>query len=167
MWNKLFKEFDCDTPHRIRALFSSIFIIQNRMQTAGEKIQTQISIKQWLLLAMVGVCPEPRTLTNIGALMGCSRQNVKKLALALEKQGYVNLVLGGNNSVQVELTEKVTEYAKEMEERHLKTLQLLVKDFSEEEIQQLFYLYSKLYSGIERVENYAKELDEDEKRKEK
>ena len=87
MWNRLLKEFDCDMEHRIQAIFSSIFIMQNRMQTAGEKIQTQISMKQWLLLAMAGSCPEPRTLTNLGTLMGCSRQNVKKLALALEKRG--------------------------------------------------------------------------------
>ena len=85
----------------------------------------------------------------------------------LEKQGYVNLVLGSNNSVHIELTEKVYEYAVEIEERHRKTLQLLFQDFSEEEIEQLFNLYAKLYSGIERVENYAKKLDEDENRKEK
>lgn len=166
MWNKLFKEFDCDTGHRIQAIFSSIFIMQNRMQTAGEKIQTQISMKQWLLLAMAGSCPEPRTLTNLGTLMGCSRQNVKKLALALEKQGYVELILGSNNSVQVQFTGKAFEYAKEMEERHAKTLQLLFEDFSEDEIQQLFHLYSKLYAGIERVENYAKELTDNEKSEE-
>lgn len=166
MWNRLFKEFDCDTEHRIQAIFSSIFIMQNRMQTAGEKIQTQISMKQWLLLAMAGSCPKPRTLTNLGTLMGCSRQNVKKLALALEKQGYVELILGSNNSVQVQFTVKAFEYAKEMEERHAKTLQLLFEDFSEQEIEQLFHLYSKLYSGIERVENYAKELTENEKSEE-
>ncbi len=166
MWKQLFEEYDCDTPHRIQAIFSSIFVMQNRMQTAGEKIQTEISMKQWLLLAMTGSCPEPRTLTSLGTLMGCSRQNVKKLALALEKQGYVRLVLGGNNSVQIELTEKVAEYAKEMEERHAQTLQLLFKDFSEEEIKQLFHLYSKFYAGIERVENYAKELTEYEKSEE-
>ncbi len=166
MWNRLFKEFDCDTEHRIQAIFSSIFIMQNRMQTAGEKIQTQISMKQWLLLAMAGSCPEPRTLTNLGTLMGCSRQNVKKLALALEKQGYVELILGSNNSVQVQFTVKAFEYAKEMEGRHAKTLQLLFEDFSEQEIEQLFHLYSKLYSGIERVENYAKELTENEKSEE-
>lgn len=158
MWNSLFREFDCDTPHRVQAVFSSIFILQNRMQTAGEKIQTQISMKQWLLLAMLGCCPQPHTLTNVGTLMGCSRQNVKKLALALEKQGFVRLIAGDSNSVQLELTEKVAEYAQEIGERHTRTLQLLFEDFSEEEIEQLFRLYAKLYAGVERVEKYAKEL---------
>ena len=159
MWNRLLEEFDCDTPHRIQAVFSSIFILQNRMQTAGERIQTQISMKQWLLIAMLGCCPQPRTLTNVGVLMGCSRQNVKKLALALETQGFVRLIAGDSNSVQIELTEKVAEYAQEMGERHARTLQLLFEDFTEEEIEQLFRLYAKLYAGVERVEKYAKELN--------
>ena len=155
---EIFEAYDCDTEHRMQAIFSSIFVFQNRMQTAGEKLQTQISMKQWLLLAMVACCPEPRTLTNVGNLMGCSRQNIKKLALVLEKKGFVRLLLGGNNSVCIELTDKVKQYTEEMGERHLQTLKLLFEDFRENEIEQLFHLYSKLYVGIERVEKYAEEL---------
>lgn len=156
--DELFEEYDCDTEHRIQAIFSSIFVFQNRMQTAGEKLQTQISMKQWLLLAMTACCPEPRTLTNIGNLMGCSRQNIKKLALALEKKGFVRLLSGGNNSVHIELTDKAGQYAEEMRERNSHSLELLFADFSEEEIKQLFHFYSKLYAGMERVEQYAEEL---------
>ena len=156
--NESFEQFNCDTTHRMQAIFSSIFVLQNRMQTAGEKLQTKISMKQWLLLAMTACCPEPRTLTNIGNLMGCSRQNVKKLALALEKKGFVHLQLSNNNSVLVELTEEVQRYTKEIGERQMKALSLLFSDFSEEEIEQLFFLYSKLYTGLERVENYAEEI---------
>mgnify|MGYP004535358915 FL=1 len=156
--NASFEQFNCDTTHRMQAIFSSIFVLQNRMQTAGEKLQTKISMKQWLLLAMTACCPEPRTLTNIGNLMGCSRQNVKKLALALEKKGFVHLQLSSNNSVLVELTEDVQRYAEEIGERQMKALSLLFSDFSEEEIGQLFFLYSKLYTGLERVENYAEEV---------
>ena len=157
--NELFEQFNCDTKHRIQAIFSSIFVLQNRIQTAGEKIQTEISMKQWLLLAMTECCPEPRTLTNIGNLMGCSRQNVKKLALALEKKGFVRLLLSSNNSVHIKLTEEVKRYTEEIGERHMKALSLLFADFSEEEIEQLFSLYTKLYAGLEQMENYAGELE--------
>lgn len=156
--NELFEQFNFDTLHRMQAIFSSIFVLQNRMQTAGEKLQTEISMKQWLLLAMTECCQKPRTLTNIGNLMGCSRQNVKKLALALEKKGFVHLQLSNSNSVLVELTEEVQRYTKEIGERQMKALSLLFSDFSEEEIEQLFFLYSKLYTGLERVENYAEEI---------
>lgn len=157
--NELFERFGCDTKHREQAIFSSIFVLQNRMQTAGEKLQTEISMKQWLLLAMTECCPKPRTLTNVGNLMGCSRQNVKKLALALEKKGFVRLQLSGNNSVTIELTKKVKRYTKEIGKRHRMALRLLFADFSEKEIEQLFSLYKKLYAGLERIENYAEKLD--------
>lgn len=158
MYKKLFEVFDSDSKHRIQGIFSSIFILQNRMQTAGEKIQTNISMKQWLLLAMIECCPETPTLTNLGNLMGCSRQNVKKLASALEKQGFVLLSQGGSNSLCVKITDKAIAYGKEMEERNSQTLQLLFADFNDNEIKELFRLYSKLYTGIVRVEKYAKEL---------
>ena len=157
--DKLFEEYNCDTLHRTQAIFSSIFVLQNRLQTAGEKLQTQISMKQWLLLAMTVSCPEPRTLTKVGNLMGCSRQNIKKLALALEKKGFVRLLLGENNSVNIELTDKAGQYDQEVRERQLQFLKLLFSDFNEEEIKLLFCFYAKLFSGIERVEKYAEELD--------
>lgn len=157
--NQLFEIYDCDTTHRVQAIFSSIFILQNRMQTAGEKIQTEISMKQWLLLAMAGCCPEPRTLTNVGNLMGCSRQNVKKLAITLEKKRFIRLLLGANNSVRIELTNKAIKYVDEIGERHSKALSLLFADFNEQEIKLLFSLYKKIYAGIERVENYAEEIE--------
>lgn len=159
MWKDIFESYNCDTMHRMQAIFSSIFVMQNRMQTAGEKIQTQISMKQWLLLAMTDCCKEPRTLTNVGNLMGCSRQNIKKLASALEEKGFVRLLRGGNNSVCIELTKKVSEYENEIGQRRLQVIQMLFKDFSEEEIKQLFILYEKLYTGMEEVEHYADGLD--------
>ena len=157
--NDFFEAFGCDTQHRVQAIFSSIFVLQNRMQTAGEKLQTEISMKQWLLLAMTECCPEPRTLTNIGNLMGCSRQNIKKLASALEKKGFVRLLTGANNSVCIELTDKVNAYSEEMRQRHIQALSLLFADFNDDEIEQLFRFYSKLYAGVERVEQYAEELE--------
>ncbi len=157
--NDFFEAFGCDTQHRVQAIFSSIFVLQNRMQTAGEKLQTEISMKQWLLLAMTECCPEPRTLTNIGNLMGCSRQNIKKLASALEKKGFVRLLTGANNSVCIELTDKVNAYSEEMRQRHIQALSLLFADFNDDEIKQLFRFYSKLYAGVERVEQYAEELE--------
>lgn len=158
--NDIYKSFDIDTEHRIQAVFSSIFILQNRMQTAGEKIQTEISMKQWLLLAITDSCPEPRTLSSVGRLMGCSRQNVKKLAAALEKKGFIRLCSGANNSVCIEMTEKAKVYSEQMSERHITTLKLLFSEFNDKEIAQLFRLYKKLYAGMELVEKFAEETDE-------
>jgi len=60
-----------------------------------------------------------QNLTNVGNLMGCSRQNVKKLALALEKKGFVRLLSSSNNSVLIELTEEAKRYEKDIGERRM------------------------------------------------
>lgn len=157
MWNDLFDAYACDTKHQEQAIFTSLFVLQNRMQTAGDKLQTEISMKQWLLLAMVECCPPPHTLTRIGALMGCSRQNVKKLAQALERKGFVRLESGTSNAVEVVLTDAAQSYTVNVEARHAQALALLFADFSEEEIAMLFQLYRKLYTGMTRVEQYVQE----------
>ena len=156
--DEMYTKFAGSTLDMQKALFTSIFVMQNRMQTACEKLQTQISMKQWLLIVMAQSCPEPRTLTAVGELMGCSRQNVKKLAAALENKGFVKLEQGSNNSVQLVLTEKAMGYFEEMGERHAKTFELLYSEFSEQEIKELFRLYGKLYAGMEKVESYAEEI---------
>ena len=82
----------------------------------------------------------------------------KEISVSARKKGFVHLQLSNNNSVLVELTEEVQRYTEEIGERQMKALSLLFSDFSEEEIEQLFFLYSKLYTGLERVENYAEEI---------
>ncbi len=162
---EILESYNVDTMHRMQSIFASVFVLQNRMQTAGEKLQTQISMKQWLLLTMAMSCPEPRTLTNVGKMMGCSRQNVKKLAVTLEKQGFICLKSGSSNSVQIELTDKIVEYSEEVGAQQLHFMELLFEDFSEKEIETLFLLYKKLYAGMERAEKYAEEIESLEERK--
>lgn len=148
--------YNTDRLAREQALYTSIFVIQNRLQNSGERIQNELSMKQWLLLTIIRVCPQPHTLSNIGRLMGCSRQNVKKIILTLEKKGYVNTIGGSNNSVCVELTNKVMEYSKEVEQKQIEFLNLLFKEFDNDEIEKLFNMLLKLYSGLGYVEDFSR-----------
>ena len=141
---------------QMQAIFASIFILQNRFGTAYEKEQDDLTMKQWLLLTMVQICPKPHTLTNVSTYMGCSRQNTKQLAMALSKKGYVRLILGEGNSVNIELTEKLGDYEKRMDGKHEEILHLLFSDFNEKEISLFYQLYKKLYTGVERIEKGQK-----------
>lgn len=152
---KEFLTYGSDTIQKKQALFASFFVVQNRLQTAGEKVQMQISMRQWHLLAMTSICDKPKTLTNIGMLMGCSRQNVKNLATALETKGFIRFVYGANNSVQIEITENANNYLASMWERQNEILTRLFSLFSEKEINKFFDLQNKLLDGLEKVENYA------------
>lgn len=157
-----FENMNTDSQSQMQGIFASVFILQNRLQTACEKIQTDISMKQWLLLAMVDFNTGQNTLTSIAELMGCSRQNIKQLAVSLEKKGYIDLIKGRNNAIHIQLKEKAYQYSKEMAEYHRNTLRLLFANFNDQEIQQLFDLYSKLYYGVSKIEEYVKESSNNE-----
>ena len=88
---QLIEEYADSEIMRRQGIFASIFIIQNRLQTACDKLDEEITMKQWLLLAMAGTTENPMSLTDLGRLMGCSRQNVKKIAHSLEQKGFLRL----------------------------------------------------------------------------
>lgn len=141
--------------------FANIFIISNRLQTACEKIQSDITMKQWLMLAIASNMDGEKNLTRIGKLMGCSRQNVKRLAKPLEEKGYVRLVKGFQNSLNIEVAEKYMQYSHKMSDKHIKTLNLLFDEFNEKEIIDLFNLYKKLENGLAKVESFGETMHEE------
>lgn len=153
-------DYNNDTLSREQAIYTSFFVIQNRLQTSGEKAQSELSMKQWLLLTIVSVCPKPHTLTNIGKMMGCSRQNVKKIITLLETKGYIEIIEGTNNSLCIELTNKVQSYSNEIGFKQMKMLELLFSEFNDDQIKLFFNMVQKIYIGLEKVEKYVGDNNE-------
>ena len=141
-------------------IFASIFILANRLQTACEKIQKDITMKQWLMLALISKTDSKQNLSDIGKIMGCSRQNVKKLARPLQEKGYIEFVKGNNNSLNIITTDKFDQYSKSMENRHSKSLELLFEEFSDEELINMAKYFDKFFLTIENVEAYGEEINE-------
>ncbi|MBR6072404.1 MAG: hypothetical protein IKP77_06230 [Acholeplasmatales bacterium] len=153
-------DYNNDTLSREQAIYTSFFVIQNRLQTSGEKAQSELSMKKWLLLTIVSVCPKPHTLTNIGKMMGCSRQNVKKLITLLETKGYIEIIEGTNNSLCIELTNKVQSYSNEIGFKQMKMLELLFSEFNDDQIKLFFNMIQKIFIGLEKVEKYVGDNNE-------
>ena len=55
------------------------------------------------------------------------------------------------------------EYISKVGDMQENVLKILFEDFSNEEIKQYFNLVTKLYSSIEKVENYAHEIKSERK----
>ena len=73
-----------------KLLFAGVFIQENKLHAIFDRYNEMTS-KQWLLMATMTSFTDAPDLSMLAKVMGCSRQNVKKLALSLEKQGYVIL----------------------------------------------------------------------------
>ncbi|MCF7809027.1 MAG: MarR family transcriptional regulator [Candidatus Marinimicrobia bacterium] len=83
-----------NSDKKSQALFGTIFLLAQRWQTMGDRYLAaeNITAKQWLLLASIEhLGGKPATLNEITRAFGTSRQNVKQLALGLEKRGFLNI----------------------------------------------------------------------------
>lgn len=114
-------------------LYGGIFSLANRLQLLGDKFDKNISVKQWFLIAVISKFEKAPTLTQIAGIIGTSRQNVKKMAVILEKQGFLTIEKDKNNAttLRVCITLKCIEYFKEREEREGEYIDTLFKGFDE------------------------------------
>lgn len=72
-------------------LFSSIFISANKLQQLGDSFDDRVSLKQWNVLAAISFFKEGASIGDVAELTSTSGQNVKKIAVILEKKGYVRI----------------------------------------------------------------------------
>lgn len=114
----------------------------------------QISLKQFTLLSIVRQSKEPLTFTQLGNILGCSRQNIKKLAEILEKKGFVIIQKSpyDTRAMCICPTDKVNDFFENDFLKYQEELQYLFEVYTDEEIEMLFILLSKMYAGIENLE---------------
>ena len=149
----LVRKFSSTAEDREKAIFSTLFIAGNRLQTLFDSRIPEVTLKQFMLLTLVKQSPEPMTLTRLGEMLGCSRQNVRKLADALQKKGFVHIEPGHDSrSLCLVPTEKMNEYFERDFSRYQQELKYLFEVYSEEEVATLFTLMMKLYAGIDNLE---------------
>lgn len=164
----LITRFSGTTENQRKAVFSTLFIAGNKLQTLFDNHIPEVSLKQFMLLSIVRQSKEPLTFTRLGDLLGCSRQNIKKLADALMKKGFVTIQQSPHDvrALCICPTEKVNDYFQNDFLEYQEELKYLFEVYTDEEIEMLFLLLSRLYAGIEnlekRVENAKKEVQADE-----
>ena len=133
----LIERYSGSREDRGKAVFSTIFIVGNKLQTLFDARIPKMTLRQFMLLSIAGQAASPMTLTELGEVLGCSRQNVRKLAGALEAKGFAELRRSEEDARAVTLlpTEKAKAYFSEV--------------FPEEKA--LFELMMRLYAGLEKL----------------
>lgn len=151
----LIVRFSDTAEHRKKAIFSTLFIAGNKLQTLFDHHIPEISLKQFMLLSIVRQSNEHLTLTGLGTLLGCSRQNIKKLADALMKKGFITMRQSPQDTRAMCIcpTEKVDHYFQNEFSQYQGELNYLFEVYTEAEMETLFLLLTKLYAGIENLEN--------------
>lgn len=152
--NDLIQRFSDSKENQCKAIFSTLFITTNKLQTVFDNNIPEISLKQFMLLTMVKQSKEQLTLTQLGKLLGCSRQNIKKIAYVLENKGFVEIKQNPNDirASYIQPTKKLNNYFETVFSKYQKELKYLFEVYSDTEIEQLFQLMMRLYDGIEHLE---------------
>lgn len=150
----LIARFSGTTENQRKAIFSSILIIGNKLQTIFDSHIPEITLKQFMLLSIVRQSKDQLTFTQLGNLLGCSRQNIKKLAGILMKKGFITVEQSPHDARALCIcpTEKVNAYFETEFSEYQVELEYLFEVYTPEEIKTLFMLLSKLYAGIENLE---------------
>lgn len=155
---KQYENMGKDLRWKQNLLFAGIFIQENRLHAVYDRYN-QMSCKQWLLMAVCNAFEYPPDLSMLAKAMGCSRQNVKKLALQLEKDGYITLEKPSTDAraLCVKKTEKGIQFSKKNTELGEKVHEAVFQEFTEEEIEQYYQMSIKMMHGIDHLEKFFKE----------
>lgn len=150
----MIQQFEGSREKEQRGIFASIFILQNRLQTIFDKTDEHLTLKQFMLLTMINFSNEKTTYTSLGRLLGSSRQNVKKLAISLEKKEFIiiNHEPENKRNTSLQMTQKAYDYLDIVLDTHSQKLNQIFADYTEEEIHFFYKMITKLYSGVEREE---------------
>lgn len=93
--------------------FSGVLLLANRMQTTYDAALGELTLKQWLVLAVMANLPLPIPSTAVVArAIGTTHQNARKLLGALAGKGYVRFEQSPDDrrARQVALTPRAHDY---------------------------------------------------------
>ncbi|HHT80290.1 MAG: MarR family transcriptional regulator [Sphaerochaeta sp.] len=136
-------------------IFSSFFTLSNRLQVAGDGLDAEMTLKQWLLIAvLIKSEEEALPVSELARRMGSSRQNVMKMAQLLEKQGFITIGKREDDKrfSDFRVTSRCLAHCKGRQEREEHFIETLFSGFSYDELAMLSRSFAKLAENIALLE---------------
>lgn len=141
--------------HIMQQAFSSLFLVSNKLQIAGDQYCEPLTSRQYMtMLAVLHLPKDETTLINVAKKLGTTKQNVTQLVKSLEKKKFVSIIPSKKDkrAVNVCLTEQgMDAVIKCGKDAGINFMSDIFKEFTKEEIETLWKLLVKLYrfDGIE------------------
>lgn len=142
--------------HEKANIVGSLFLLTNRLQTAMDKEYAirGTTTKQWFLMAVLAkLFPTPPKLSEVAVYMGSSYQNVKQLALKLEKNGILTLDRDPKDKrvLRLTLTPYFFEFWEGQESKEFELLETLFEKFDPKEIADFMTYIERVSSALDKV----------------
>ena len=136
-------------------IFGSFFTLSNRLQAAGDGLDEKMTLKQWLLVAVLIKSEEQAlSVSELAQRMGSSRQNVKKMAQLLGNRGFLAIEQHEDDKryLQLSVTPACLVHCKSRETKEEMFIETLFAGFSGEELRDLSLSFAKLAGNIVKLE---------------
>ncbi|AFG38301.1 MarR family winged helix-turn-helix transcriptional regulator [Spirochaeta africana] len=136
-------------------VFGRLFSLSNRLQSVGDRFLHPVSTKQWFLLACIQRFePDLPSLSELVPVVGSSRQNIKQLALKLERMGFVRISrdTGDSRVLRLALTERCRGYWEQRGERDATFLRQLFAGIDPQEIAAALRVLRAIEQNLEGVD---------------
>ncbi|KNZ40934.1 MarR family transcriptional regulator [Acetobacterium bakii] len=138
-------------------IFGSVLIVSNQMDTLlGRELQEHdLTTKQWLLIIVIeNSFDHDPSIKEVAKAMGSSHQNVKQVALKLEKKGFLLLEKDKNDArvLRIKLTDRINVFAKESQLKAENFTRKLFKNISKEEMTATRSLLEKMLFNLAEME---------------
>lgn len=155
---KISKKYNDSRINQAKGIFAQLNIVQNLLQTHFDNAHPEITLKQFMLMMMVKQSVEfeqELTLTEYGKLLGCSRQNIKKLAIQLENKKLVTIKKSKSDprALVIQSRKELQKYFKDVDQENIDALLLLFSVYSDSELSTFYRLLEKLHKGITLLHN--------------
>ena len=138
-------------------IFAKVFYLERLWNSRGDKwfASDGLTTKQWFLLVMIGSKFEnPPALKELARAMKTSHQNVKSIALKLQKNGFVELITDYNDKrvTRIKLRDNVEGYFKERSAEIEKYILALFEEIDTTDLELTDRLIDKLIDNAESEE---------------
>ena len=135
-------------------IFTAIHILANKFQTLGDRIDPEITTKQWFVLAAVSKFPhKPPNIGDIAKMLGTSRQNIKKMASILQRRGYLTMQKDEKDlrNILLTLTDQCHSYFKDREQQENNFLARIFHGIDDSTLDTLKIGISKLLENTDKL----------------
>lgn len=136
-------------------VYGTLFALTNRIQTIGDEVFSDISIKQHFILMTIGLFYDKNpSLTEVAYIAGCSYQNIKKLATILETKGYLKIERDTIDKRKYNLikTEKVKEFSANMDIEIKLFIKSLYKDVTQKQLFNMFNVLEQMNKNLKALQ---------------
>lgn len=143
-------------------IFGLIFLLQRRLELVSDKHfeKSAITTKQWFVLAVIEklFTDKSPTIRQVAQQMNMSHQNIKAIAINLEKKGFIKLVpdIKDKRATRLAVTAKSKRFWKRREEKDKQQMAELFGCFNKNELSTLNLLIKKLIEQCQIAEDKHK-----------